>query len=136
MQTFLPYPNFKLSFQHLDPDRIANQVQRETPTLLGGGWENHPASMMWWDHFGCLALYGLVGCAVLQQRRPWMDLTATVDLCMQAWEDYAHQRHPPHWFGDEAFHAAHRSNLLRKAPRWYARYGWQEPPTLDYVWPI
>jgi len=40
----------------------------------------------------------------------------------------------PPWFGNEAFHAAHRSNLLRKDFAFYSRYGWKEPPDLPYLW--
>jgi hypothetical protein len=42
----------------------------------------------------------------------------------------------PPWWGDPAFHASHRSNLLRKDPVWYGQFGWAEPPDLPYVWPV
>jgi hypothetical protein len=42
----------------------------------------------------------------------------------------------PPWFGDDKFHASHRSNLLRKDPVWYGKYGWIEPNNLPYVWPV
>lgn len=42
----------------------------------------------------------------------------------------------PFWFGDPAFHAAHRSNLLRKNPQWYGQFGWTEPNDLEYMWPV
>lgn len=41
----------------------------------------------------------------------------------------------PTWLGDPAFHASHRSNLLRKDFLHYAQFGWTEPPNLEYVWP-
>ena len=41
----------------------------------------------------------------------------------------------PPWLGNEKFHAAHRSNLLRKNPVWYDKFGWREPNNLPYVWP-
>jgi hypothetical protein len=41
----------------------------------------------------------------------------------------------PPWLGDEAFHASHRSNLLRKDPTHYGQFDWTEPPDLPYVWP-
>jgi hypothetical protein len=44
-------------------------------------------------------------------------------------------QYPP-WLGDEAFHASHRSNLLRKNPEWYGQFGWTEPDDLPYVWPV
>jgi hypothetical protein len=37
--------------------------------------------------------------------------------------------------GDEAFHASHRSNLLRKDRDYYGAFGWTEPDDLPYVWP-
>ncbi len=43
-------------------------------------------------------------------------------------------RMPP-WLGEPAFHASHRSNLLRKDPAFYGKYGWREPDDLPYVWP-
>ena len=42
----------------------------------------------------------------------------------------------PPWLGNEALHASHRSNLLRKDPGFYGRYGWTEPADLPYVWPV
>ena len=42
----------------------------------------------------------------------------------------------PPWLGDEAFHRAHRSNLLRKEPDWYGRLWPEEPDDLEYVWPV
>jgi hypothetical protein len=42
----------------------------------------------------------------------------------------------PPWVGDEAIHASHRSNLLRKEPEYYLQFGWTEGPELEYVWPV
>lgn len=42
---------------------------------------------------------------------------------------------PPR-LGDSAFHASHRSNLLRKNPEHYGQFGWTEPSDLEYVWPV
>jgi hypothetical protein len=40
----------------------------------------------------------------------------------------------PSWLGNEDFHASHRSNLLRKNPEWYKKFGWKEPNNLPYIW--
>jgi hypothetical protein len=32
--------------------------------------------------------------------------------------------------------ASHRSNLLRKDPKWYGQFGWTEPDDLPYFWPV
>ena len=49
--------------------------------------------------------------------------------------DWSHIEMPP-WIGDEAFHASHRSNLLRKDPEYYGKFGWFEPDNLPYIWPV
>jgi hypothetical protein len=42
----------------------------------------------------------------------------------------------PPWLGREDIHAGYRSNLLRKDPAYYGRFGWAEDDALPYVWPI
>ena len=49
---------------------------------------------------------------------------------------------PGHWAipaeerrGFRAFHLAHRSNLLRKDPAFYAQYGWRIRRDRPYLWP-
>ena len=41
----------------------------------------------------------------------------------------------PKWFGDEAFHRSHRSNLLRKDYEYYRNF-FDEPIDLEYSWPV
>jgi hypothetical protein len=41
----------------------------------------------------------------------------------------------PPWFGDDGFHSAHRSNLLRKEPRHYRKFWPDDRDDLAYVWP-
>lgn len=41
----------------------------------------------------------------------------------------------PSWFGDEKFHASHRSNLLRKDKEHYGKFGWKAKDNLGYEWP-
>ena len=42
---------------------------------------------------------------------------------------------PPPWWGSPAFHASHRSNLIRKDPIFYGQWNWSEPADLPYIWP-
>tara|TARA_R110002020_G_scaffold156043_3_gene337531 strand:- start:632 stop:901 length:270 start_codon:yes stop_codon:yes gene_type:complete len=69
------------------------------------------------------------------------------DLCIEEWERRGYNNTMqketshrcivlPEWFGREEFHASHRSNLLRKDPEFYGRFGWTESPNLPYVWPL
>jgi hypothetical protein len=97
------------------------------------GWKHHPATRMWKGYEDALARYGLV-MVEEWQRRGFPDTVGP-----QIVEELGHTprrnaRRPP-WVGDEAFHAAHRSNLLRKDPAWYRQQWPDEPDDLDYVWP-
>ena len=161
MQTFLPYPDFAESAGCLDRQRLGKQ-RIEAKTLLKAimrvdliralkpdhgkvGWEHHPAFRMWRPYPVALAMYmkavidewvfrgyknaaqkvEVVGKDVLVTlHEGWKPLTFSID----------HLVMPP-WIGNEAFHASHRSNLLRKNPLRYGLLGWREPPTLPYVWP-
>jgi len=129
MQTFLPYPDFKKSLQTLDYRRLGKQRVEAYQILraikYGSGWRHHPATKMWRNHVNALKLYH--------------------NLCIDEWVRRGYQNrmekmkitgkisYPP-WFGRENFHAAHRSNLLRKDAVFYGRYGWAEPPDLPYLW--
>lgn len=136
MQTFLPYPDFAESARCLDDKRLGNQFYREGLTLLRGKWLNHPASKMWRGHRYALALY-LLACGLELQRRG-RDYPNHLEEVQDA---IAHEllagnvRMSPKWLGDPDFHAAHRSNLLRKDPEWYEQFGWAEPADLPYIWP-
>ena len=137
MQTFLPYPDFRKSLACLDFKRCGKQgveAKQIYDTVIGIrigrtdiGWRHHPAVLMWLENLDALALY--------------------YNTAREIWKSYGYQstmptlgyRTPvemPWWFGNERFHAAHRSNLLRKNFGYYSIFGWTEPPDLPYVWPI
>lgn len=139
MQTFLPYPSFSESARCLDRQRLGKQrvevIQLLRALLVpGSGWANHPAAKMWRGYEASLALYGLMICS------EWID-RGYEDSCMQkiaivSANHLVENVTDPPWLGDPAFHAAHRSNLLRKNPEWYGQFGWLEPNDLPYVWPV
>jgi len=131
MQTFLPYPDFDKSIACLDWRRLGKQrveAMQILHTLTHGSrWKNHPAVLMWRGYEDALRLY--------------------MNKCIQEWilrgynntMQIAEVTEPvemPPWFGEEEFHASHRSNLLRKDAEWYGRFGWDERDQLPYVWPI
>jgi hypothetical protein len=136
MQTFLPYPDFAGSAAVLDDVRLgkqrveAYQIVR-TITGVTQGWRHHPAVTMWREHLPALIDYGLEMCVQWTQRGH-AD-TVHEKLLAHRTEDIAVS---PPWLGDPPFHASHRSNLLRKDPGWYGRFGWTEPDDLPYVWPV
>lgn len=132
MQTFLPYPSFIESAQCLDYRRLGKQ-RVEVKQLLsalrnGGGWSNHPAAKMWRGYEPALAEYGNI---VVNEwiRRGYKNNMPPFPV------EHATPPMPP-WFGDHDFHAAHRSNLLRKDPTYYSMFGWTEPNNLPYIWPV
>lgn len=128
MQTFLPHGSFSDSAACLDRLRLGKQrvecLQILRTLRDGGGWSNHPAVRMWRGWERALWTYGEHVCRdkmfELTRLAGWLDL----DLVL------------PPWFGDPDFHRAHRSNLLRKNPEHYGRFGWDVPADLPYVWPI
>ncbi len=135
MQTFLPYPDFTQSLACLDRARLGKQRVETKQILLAltqpdYGWQSHPAVLMWRGFAPALVIYGRVCCEIWQDRG--------YDDSLWHWfyerETAALPPTPP-WIGNESFHSSHRSNLLRKDPIWYGRYGWTEGPDLPYVWP-
>lgn len=133
MQTFLAFPSYLQSVRCLDPTRLGNQIYREGLTLIRGGWPNHPASKMWRGHEHSLASYLLIGLQELTRRGlHYPHHYLTVEKYLQEFPDTG----LPFWLGDPKVHASHRSNLLRKNPRFYGQFGWSEPDNLPYVWPV
>lgn len=135
MNTFLPYPDFAQSAACLDRQRLGKQrveVLQILNTLHGfsSGWQNHPAVKMWRGNTQALCAYGLQVCAVWVKR-------GYSDSCADKIAQFVGgELQYPLWLGNDTFHAAHRSNLLRKFPEWYGQFGWTEPLTLPYVWPV
>lgn len=138
MQTFLPVADFAESARLLDDARLGKQRVEAFQIIrtLDGvtkGWRHHPAVRMWRGFEPALIEYALAMCDEWD-RRGYAD-TVRGKLADHVRAGAAPTALPP-WLGDPALHASHRSNLLRKDPEFYGRYGWAEPPDLPYVWPI
>lgn len=137
MQTFVPYPSARTSALCLDRQRLGKQrvevLQLLKALTEGGGWSNHPATKMWRGHERALVWYGLAICD------EWI-ARGYKDTCKQKIAQYG-LTYPditgwPSWWDDEAVHASHRANLLRKDPEHYGQFGWAESASLPYVWPV
>jgi Pyrimidine dimer DNA glycosylase len=137
VQTFLPNPDFRKSAEVLDMKRLGKQ-RLEVYQLLNSfhrpnykGWKNHPCREMWRGYENALALYGMVVCEVWLER-------GYKDTCwgkINAYYDKSKPTIMPPWFGNEAFHLSHKSNLIRKNPDYYKQL-WQDvPDNIEYVWP-
>jgi hypothetical protein len=136
MQTFLPYPDFGESVRCLDYRRLGKQrvEAKQLLNILTGesktnGWRNHPACKMWKGRHEALALY-MNYCI-----NEWIG--RGYNNTMELWTNWTEPTIiMPSWFGNEDFHAAHRSNLLRKDAVWYGQFSWTESNDLEYVWPV
>jgi hypothetical protein len=140
MQTFMPYSDFTLSLNCLDYKRLGKQ-RVETKQLLNAlagltkGWVNHPAAKMWRGHEAALARYGAISSRLWLERGYKDSLLPFFEEQEKLWAEKTGIDKPP-WMGDERVHASHRSNLLRKDKVFYGAYGWTEPDTLPYLWPV
>ena len=144
MQTFLPYPDFKLSASVLDRHRLGKQRVEcmQIMRILKGQpsrWVNHPAVQMWKGYEGSLLCYTKAICC------EWVHVRGYRDTCMEKTSEAffgepvdrtrGWQAPPPHWLGNKDFHARHRSKLLAKNPDHYNQFGWVEIPGMPYLWP-
>jgi hypothetical protein len=147
MQTFLPYPSFRDSARCLDVKRLGKQRVECKQILLALGvpvgehqpkrssWVNHPAARMWQGHEAILCEYAIAVCDEWIRRgyrdtlRPQFVVAHSSLLANSRWHS------SPNWIGYDAFHASHRSNLLRKDCKHYGQFGWRETADLPYFWP-
>lgn len=133
MQTFLPYPDFEKSVQVLDSKRLGKQrveafqilniILNRTKKI---GWKNHPAVKMWKNNPNALKQY------FNEALNEWISrgFKNTMNF-----EKTRGRIKLPIWFGNKKFHAAHRSNLLRKNKIHYSQFKWKENPNMPYFWP-
>lgn len=140
MQTFLPLSSFYQSASCLDYRRLGKQRVECKQILFAlqgktKGWVNHPATKMWKGYEGSLILYATIICEEWL-RRGYKD--NQLKFFLEEYgkiEDSYNKFIFPHWFGDDEFHASHRSNLLRKDKEFYSKFGWPEEDGLEYIWP-
>jgi hypothetical protein len=140
MQIFSPYSDFEKIAKCLDGKRLNKQKVEIYQILncisLGDkakGWKNHPAVRMAKNYEQFFISYAL---AIANEclARGYKD---TLIPKIEAFKLVFNQEYkvPPYW-GNEKFHASHRSNLLRKDPIFYGKYNWTEPSDLPYFWPV
>lgn len=147
MQTFLPLPGYLLSAKALDNKRLGKQrveckqILRALGVPVGSkvvpdrsGWRHHPAVKMWSGYAYSLCCYAIAMCEEWRRRGFGDSLLPQFEEAAEQLYDSGNTARPP-FVGDERFHASHRSNLLRKDPEYYGRFGWSEPAGMPYVWP-
>lgn len=133
MQTFLPYKNFRKAVKALDSKRLGKQRVEAYQILNillrrteGKGWRKHPAVLMWKGSANALKEY--LNEAIKEwQRRGYKN--------NMAFEKIRGKVSYPSWLGNKDFHAAHRSNLLRKDWEHYSKIFKKDKKDLLYIWP-
>ena len=155
MQTFLPWPTFKHSAEVLDYRRLGKQriealdiyflvqykvnpgyfdlhkeigISEKSAQLMIKRYLNHPAILMWVGYADHLAKYYNV------IRGEWM-YRGYVNNMPSIEVETTNLFKRPNWLGGK-IHSTHRSNLLRKDPKFYSQYGWKVPDNLPYYWPV
>ena len=115
------------------------------PNYHGRGWQRHPAVLMWRGYEAAMVNYSLAICAEWLGRgysdTYGLKIEMMADLSMQVFVTGLSMRgvNPykyelPPWWGDEAIHESHQSNLLRMEPEYYGtRFNCR--PDLPYTWP-
>ena len=147
MQTFAPFPDFERTAEVLDDRRLGKQRVEALQIIRAltrptYGWQHHPAVLMWKGHVPALALYATTMCDEWTQRGRQDTCAATIrsDLRQAGITRIPRTQQRaklPTWWGDEALHRSHRSNLLRKDPTHYRRHFEPDlPDDLEYVWPV
>lgn len=145
MQTFLPEESFVFSAAKLDRLRLGNQRKEAAQILdilIGNtlhwknprAWANHPAVRMWRGYEDALVVYIYAMCDEWRRRGNEDNIGEKVNQLHPVYEIQEHQ-FPP-WLKEKQLYASHRSNLLRKNPEFYGKYGWSEPNDLPYYWPV
>lgn len=138
MQTFLPFPSYAQSASALDRQRLGKQ-RVECLQILRAltnpdyGWQTHTAVRMWRGYECALRRYAFAICDEWTAR-------GYADTCREkiAAMDLPAASAPflfPHWLGNPALHASHKSNLIRKLPSHYAPLFPGVTPDLPYYWP-
>jgi hypothetical protein len=137
MQTFCPSPNLLTNFWYLDSRRLGKQ-RVEAFQILNvllnrtdrKGWRNHPAVLMWKGYENALKYYYNLCLA------EWINRGYNNNMLYEKIDkDFNPNKDMPPWFGDDRFHSAHRSNLLRKNKEYYSKFGWKEEDNQPYFWP-
>lgn len=143
MQTFLPYPDFYLSSITLDNKRLGKQRVEAKQIMIAlekkragikGGWQNHPATLMWEGRERMLARYGWHMCMAWIEKgfkdslRPYFAHKHT-EYCLQPLELMSRVFSPE-------FFDSHKAMLYRKDPVHYAKFADYAELYSNYVWPV
>ena len=147
MQTFMCYFDHAKTAADLDTARLGKQrveVVQILKALRGDtdAYTNHPAVRMWEGYEPALLLYGLVVCYEWRVKRGhndevWHQLEEMSPTYWNGQSPLQNERYDaPPWARDKWVIRSHRSNLMRKAPHYYAEKYDGTPENMPYLWPV
>ena len=124
-------PNCNQKVTHFNPHKTGHHCYNCEAPLKRTPWYNHPAVLMWKTHENALVLY------VEEICREWIK-RGFKDSILEKVQAFRNGECCvlPAWFGNDAFHLSHQSNLLKKDPEHYGQYFIGIPSDLPYVWPV
>ena len=137
MQTFLSHYCALDIARSLDDKRLNSQINegnRLLDLVLGltdNPWKNHPACRMWLDNPDVLQFYINTMLDEWRYRGKGGNRPCRHDLSIDI-----HTITYPWFMSDPRVIISHRSNLVRKLPNFYSRYGWIDFGIEGYYWPV
>lgn len=111
------------------PSEFWKVVEVEKP-----GWVNHPVTRMWRGYEWALLKYQMAITKEWQHRGHYDTCFPKTFKLFFASGLETKEELPP-WFGVKEFHRAHKSNLLRKDPKFYGPIFRGIPDNLPYLYP-
>ena len=131
MQTFLPYADFEKSLSCLDYKRLGKQrveaMQIINSLEKGGGWKNHPATLMWKGYIEALKLYCNTAIKLWVERG--------YKNTMKLYDINNNKLKFPFWFGNNKLHDSHKAMLFHKNPEFYSVFQDFQNIT-EYFWVV
>ena len=149
MDTFVPFPNFKDSAGALlESDAIASlrsalkvmEVHHEYGNLEHNEViARHPIVELWGDAIPHLCEYAFALIEVIPADRTGAINLAKIEKAVRFHMSCAtsgeYRMDAPRWLGDEMFHAAQRSALMRRHPLHYGRMWPDQDMSIPQYWP-
>lgn len=139
MQTFLPHPDYAASAYVLDRQRLGVQrvdnLQIMTALLMGTGFVDHPATLMWRRYEWALMEYQRAICREWVSRGRSDTYLAKTEAIFDRYERLVGDKAWPYWTGSERLHMSHQSALLREDYVYYIQSFPGAPIDMEMVFP-
>lgn len=139
MNTHLPYADLAGSAECLDDDRLNKQradivqILKSLSEPIPEDGKEHPAIKMWRGNEPFLIQYGMVVCMEWAARGNTDATMKKIRAYQSTFEESS--KEPPEWWGTDAFHDAHKANLLRLKPTHYRQFWPEMSDEAPMVWP-